>query len=150
MDIYDVEAVRAVWQRVHAAPPSEREYLAALIAEECGAYRAYCALLPHGGCFSAALRTLANEERHHVFALRALYYLLFGQDPPAVQPKCSRRTSFAEALRTRYAAELADVGTYRQAAERFPAQETLFLRLVREEQCHAQRILSIMTRLVGH
>lgn len=148
MDVYDTEAVRAVWQRVQGTPPSDRAYLAALIAEEYKAHRAYCALSAGGGRFSAALRATAAAELHHARTLEALYFLLFGEKPRIAKASCPRCAPLRDALRTCYAAELDSAEAYRQAALRFSAQESLFRRLAQEEQCHAQQIHSVMTRLI--
>ncbi|MDD7772072.1 MAG: ferritin family protein [Firmicutes bacterium] len=98
------------------------------------------------GADREALRRISAEEANHARELNTLYYLLTDRrtEPQPRVPELP--TQLRTALRERCLAEAEGSRAYRRAAEDFPEQRELFLRLAEDEHRHHQTLMRMLGR----
>ena len=146
MDPYNMQAVSAVWRRVHQG--RENDDLEHALSEAIGfERRAADAYMTMAKCSRNALfERLAMQEKCHAKKLSALYYLLF-ECPPCEEKTCPAKiTNFCEAVRMAYQGEKMAIERYERMANDFPAHRELFCALAKAEKCHGQILLRFAER----
>ena len=140
MDIYDKQAVLAVWRRVHQERSCDKleQELSEAIGFERRAARAYLAMARCSG--NPLFRRLSMQEHCHAKKLSALYYLLF-ECPPCEEESCPAKIgSLCEAVRMAYQGEKTAIARYERMANDHPEHRELFCALAGEEKCHAHHL----------
>ncbi len=140
MDIYDKQAVSAVWQRVHQGREKDKleEALSEAIGFERRAASAYHAMARCSG--NPLFLRLSAQENCHAKKLSALYYLLF-ECPPCEQSQCPPRIdNFCQAVREAYRGEKMAIERYERMANDHPEHRELFCALAMEEKCHVHHL----------
>lgn len=144
MDIYDSEAVRAVWARVH---PCEREPSSplkdALDSERksLALYRALWQILPQ---FRALWEQTLRAKERRCRCLAAMLYLQTGQTMPPRKPCREARVCPLPALREAYDLALAGAKRYEAMAQSEPS----FKNFARCERALAAQVREVLSRLL--
>ena len=141
MNPFDSAATAEVWRRVSGAREEQTvaELLLEMISDEMTDAATY-QHLTRCGVGAKTFRALAQEERCHARRLKALYFLLTGQDACAEVGAVPHYSCVADALRERFAEEQRSAKRYLAAAERLPEHCGLFRELAAQEQEHARRL----------
>ena len=141
MDLYDKEAVQAVWARVTASKEQSLEafYARALHAGDC--YRRLALRFPK---YRSLFLRLARDEGRHAKQLAALYYMHFGCAVTQSAETSELPKELRKAVRECYRWETEAVQSYKAAAEQFPAQHGFFTTLADEKARHADRLLALL------
>ena len=148
MDPYDVQAVSAVWKRVHAGRDDDT-LEQALIEAICFEKHSMCAYLQMAKCSGNMLfQKLATREHCHVKKLSTLYYLLYECPPCQHRQNSARIDDFCEAVRQAYRGELTAAERYEKLAVQHPAHRELFCALAKEEKCHAEQLRGFAERFL--
>ena len=141
MDVYNKEAVQAVWARVTASKEQSLEEFCIRTQQAGEIYRSLAARFPkHRSVFL----TLARDESRHAKQLLALYYLQFGCTLRGKAEAADVPRKLCEAIRECYQRETGAVQRYNAAAEQFPDQRSLFLSLSAESTRHAERLMALL------
>ncbi len=141
MDVYNKEAVQAVWARVTA---SKEQSLGDFYKYELQAAESYRRLAMRFPKQRNLFLSLARDEERHARQLAALYYLQFGCAVSRTAEQTELPSELCQAVRECYHGETDAVQRYTAAAEQFPAQYGLFTSLAAEEARHADRLLALM------
>lgn len=147
MDIYDKEAVQAVWSRVTASKEQTLEEFCVRVRQGADIYRRLAVRFPKQRSF---FLRLAKEEDRHAKQLTALYYLQFGCISPRKADAVTLPHKLCEAIRECYQRETGAVQRYTAAAEQFPAQRSLFMTLSDESAQHADRLMALLQTVPLH
>lgn len=141
MDPFDSAATAEVWRRVMAAQEEQtlQEVLPEMISDELTDHMIYLRLM-RCGIGAQTFRRLAQEEGCHIRRLKALYFLLTGQEACAEAGAVPHFSCVTEALRDRFAEEQKGARVYRSAAERWSEHGALFRALAAQEEEHARRL----------
>ncbi len=141
MNPFDSAATAEVWRRVNGAREEQTaaELLLEMISDEMTDSATYLRLA-RCGIGARVFRTLAQEEDRHARRLKALYFLLTGQEACAEVGAVPYYSCVADALRDRFAEEQRSAKRYLAAAERLPEHCGLFRELAAQEQEHARRL----------
>lgn len=150
MDIYDAEAVRAVWARVHpdCTERGTEALLRAALAQERRDIGALCALANALPRFCDSLMQSAREKSVRCREISAMLYLQSGSRNRNDTPKGNARLCPLPALRSAYRASLTAAERYEALAHALPAQEQCFCAFARSERCLARRLQRILTCLI--
>ena len=141
MDVYNNEAVQAVWARVTASKEQSLEEFCIRTQQAGEIYRHLATRFPkHRSVFL----TLARDEMRHAKQLSALYYLQFGCAVFRKAEGANIPHKLCEAIRECYQRETGAVQRYTAAAEQFPDQRNLFLTLSAESAHHAERLMALL------
>ena len=141
MDVYNKEAVQAVWARVTASKEQSLEEFCVRTQQAGEIYRQLATRFPkHRSVFL----TLARDENRHAKQLSALYYLQFGCAVFHKAEPVKLSHKLCEAIRECYHRETGAVQRYTAAAEQFPDQRSLFLSLSAESARHAERLMALL------
>lgn len=152
MDPYQHTTVQKIWQRVGLVGPQVQtehfsQQIAQMILQKQHAAQLYTALSrsTHGSC-AQTLGRIAQQEAVHMRQLRAIYYVLTGQQSlPSRTPLphvCFHRTQLRQCI----CAEQANSQAYQNASAQMPDYQTVFLQLAQEDAQHAATILSMLAR----
>ncbi len=141
MDIYDKEAVQAIWDRVTASKEQSLEEFSIRVQQAGEIYRRLAARFPkHRSLFLS----LARDEDRHAKQLAALYYMQFGCTVCRKAEAAEISHKLCEAIRECYQRETGAVQRYTAAAEQFPGQRSLFTTLSAESARHADRLMALL------
>jgi len=144
-----LEKLACVWPRVTGqAPEPKKDALRELIEGESisMAYYARMASISRGNCRKMALRHLA-EERKHLHALQAEFFLRHGDSCPLPKP-AQKRTPLLSFLREVYRAELSGAESYRRAALEDASLAALYTRHAADEARHAETLRRHIERAI--
>ena len=141
MNPFDSAATAEVWRRVNGAREEQTaaELLLEMISDEMTDSATYLRLA-RCGIGARVFRALAQEEDCHARRLKALYFLLTGQEACTEVGAVPYYSCVADALRDRFAEEQRSAKRYLAAAERLPEHCGLFRELAAQEQEHARRL----------
>ena len=141
MDLYDKEAVQAVWARVTASKEQSLEELSVRALQAGDGYRRLALRFPkQRGLF---LR-LARDENRQAKQLSTLYYMQFGCTASQRADALELPKELSKAVRECYRWETETMQRYKTAAEQFPAQHGFFTALAAEKGRHADRLLALL------
>lgn len=141
MNPFDSAATAEVWRRVSGAREEQTvaELLLEMISDEMTDSATYLRLA-RCGIGARVFRALAQEEDCHARRLKALYFLLTGQEACAEVGAVLHYSCVADALRDCFAEEQRSAKRYLAAAGRLPEHCGLFRELAAQEQEHARRL----------
>lgn len=136
MNLYDAEAVAAVWQRVRRDSDPLKETLRQLLSVLEELQGTYGALARCRGAAFGFCKSCSCSRRR----LGALYDLLYGTLPEKTSyPSCSLRKN-REQIRECFARELRCGEAFRELGEKYPAHRQLFCALARDAGCRAENL----------
>ncbi len=141
MDVYNKEAVQAVWARVTA---SKEQSLGEFYKYELQAAESYRRLAMRFPKQRNLFLSLSRDEERHARQLAALYYMLFGCPVSQKTERVEFPSELCQVVRELYRGETDAVQRYTVAAEQFPSQYSLFTALAADEARHADRLLALM------
>lgn len=141
MDIYNTAEVQKVWQRVGiaAAPEPAQQELLQLIRQEqelCCQYRYFACRIP-------VFRCMAKQAAEHVRKLRAVYFVLTGEQATVPGHPAERPCLDAAFLRRKLAQLSAIAQAYRQAVSAWGYGD-VFSQLACEQERHSQILLNLL------
>ena len=141
MDVYNKEAVQAVWARVTASKEQSLEEFCIRTQQAGEIYRSLAGRFPKHRSF---FLTLARDESRHAKQLLALYYLQFGCTPNRKAEPANIPRKLCEVIRECYQRETGAVQRYTAASEQVPDQRSLFLTLSADSARHAERLMALL------
>ena len=144
MDLYDKEAVQAVWARVTA---SKEQTLGDFYKYERQAAESYRRLAMRFPKQRNLFLSLARDEERHASRLGALYYMLFGCPVSRTMEQVEFPNELCQVVRELYRGETDAAQRYTATAEQFPAQCSLFAAFAADQTRHAERLLALMETL---
>ena len=148
MDPYNMQAVSAVWQRVHQGRENDdlEHALSEAIRFTRRGAQGYLAMAKCSG--NALFARLAEQKMCQAKKLGALYFLLF-DCPPCAEKVCAPKfDSLCEAVRMAYQGEHMLIERYERMANSFPMHRELFCTLIREGKCHARNLQCFAERFL--